>query len=139
MSSFVVNCNYMEISSSNFNSKLSFHYVYLASSSNIKLKVELNGVPLSQCNRVYRSQNVVLSQKQLCAGGQPGKDSCRGISFIVILFIYIFDSDIQRKNCIISKIGDSGGPLMAVDTSDRIKPYHFLAGVVSFGPSPWFV
>lgn len=50
-----------------------------ASFSNIKLKVELSGVPLSQCNQVYRSQNVVLSQKQLCAGGQPGKDSCRGM------------------------------------------------------------
>lgn len=50
-----------------------------SSSSNIKLKVELNGVPLEQCNRVYRAQNVVLSQKQLCAGGQLGKDSCRGM------------------------------------------------------------
>lgn len=50
-----------------------------SSSSNIKLKVELSGVPLEQCNGVYRAQNVVLSQKQLCAGGQPGKDSCRGM------------------------------------------------------------
>lgn len=25
---------------------------------------------------------------------------------------------------------------MAIDKSDRLKPYHFLAGVVSFGPSP---
>lgn len=25
---------------------------------------------------------------------------------------------------------------MAIDKSDRLHPYHFLAGVVSFGPSP---
>lgn len=83
--------------------------LFTASTSNIKLYVELNGVPLSQCNQVYRSQNVVLGDKQLCAGGQPGKDSCRG---------------------------DSGGPLMGLDSSDRQKPYHYLVGVVSFGPSP---
>lgn len=50
-----------------------------ASNSNIKLKVELDNVPIGQCNTVYRSQNVVLTEKQLCAGGQPRKDSCRGV------------------------------------------------------------
>lgn len=32
--------------------------------------------------------------------------------------------------------GDSGGPLMALDNSERLKSYYYLAGVVSFGPSP---
>lgn len=48
------------------------------SNSNIKLEVEVDGVPLDQCNAVYRNQNVQLSRKQLCAGGEKGKDSCRG-------------------------------------------------------------
>lgn len=48
------------------------------SNSEIKLDVEVNGVPLGQCNEVYRNQNVQLSRKQLCAGGEKGKDSCRG-------------------------------------------------------------
>lgn len=31
----------------------------------------------------------------------------------------------------------SGGPLMTVDdTTDPIRPYYYLAGLVSFGPSP---
>lgn len=106
-----------------------------ASSSNIKLKVELLGVPLEQCNRVYRAQNVVLSQKQLCAGGQPGKDSCRGMLLHANSFIR-FKTNIVLSLQLYWSLGDSGGPLMALDKSDRLKPYHFLAGVVSFGPSP---
>lgn len=31
---------------------------------------------------------------------------------------------------------DSGGPLMALDSSIRNKAYWYLAGVVSLGPSP---
>lgn len=80
-----------------------------ASSSAIKLKVELDDVPIDECNNVYKSQGVTLTPKQLCAGGKPKKDSCRG---------------------------DSGGPLMAVDNSERLKSYFYLAGIVSFGPSP---
>lgn len=48
------------------------------SNSERKLKVEVDGVPLRQCNEVYRNQNVQLSRNQLCAGGVKGKDSCRG-------------------------------------------------------------
>ncbi|XP_031619833.1 serine protease easter-like [Contarinia nasturtii] len=80
-----------------------------ASSSSVKLKVEIDGVSLSQCNNVYQAQNVVLTNKQLCAGGQPAKDSCRG---------------------------DSGGPLMSQQKHNLTHVYYFLAGVVSFGPSP---
>lgn len=80
-----------------------------ASNSNIKLKVQVDGVPLSRCNSVYRLQNVQVGPTQLCAGGLKGYDSCRG---------------------------DSGGPLMGFDNTDRVNPYHYLAGVVSFGPSP---
>lgn len=76
------------------------------------MKVEVDGVPLDQCNNVYRIQNVALTSKQLCAGGAPGKDSCRG---------------------------DSGGPLMGIDNSERLKPYYYLAGVVSFGKLAFFL
>lgn len=31
------------------------------------------------------------------------------------------------------KIGDSGGPLMKMDLTDRDKPFMFVAGIVSFG------
>lgn len=78
------------------------------SQSNVKLKVSVGSVSLSSCNNVYGRQGVVLGQTQICAGGERGFDTCRG---------------------------DSGGPLMAVDT-DATDRYWFLAGVVSFGPSP---
>lgn len=44
----------------------------------------------------------------MCAGGSRGFDSCRG---------------------------DSGGPLMTIDNTAKM-PYWFLAGIISFGPSP---
>lgn len=79
------------------------------SASNIKLKVGVDGVTISECNRIYSRHNVVLTNKQLCAGGVSGQDSCRG---------------------------DSGGPLMVFDKSNPRAPFWFLSGVVSFGPSP---
>lgn len=81
------------------------------SQSNVKLKVQVTGVNLGQCNNVYSRQGVSLGQSQICAGGQQGFDSCRG---------------------------DSGGPLMTVDTNNpnAPMPYWYLAGVVSFGPLP---
>lgn len=48
-----------------------------------------------------------ISDTQICAGGESGKDSCRG---------------------------DSGGPLMTVNTSRDNNWY--AAGIVSFGPTP---
>lgn len=53
-------------------------------------------------------QGIRITETQLCAGGEKGYDSCSG---------------------------DSGGPLMALDSSNG-RPYWYLAGIVSFGPSP---
>lgn len=79
------------------------------SASNIKLKATVSGVSLSNCNAVYSRQGINLSDKQMCAGGEIGVDSCRG---------------------------DSGGPLIGLDRTSRVKPYNFIVGVVSFGPTP---
>jgi secreted trypsin-like serine protease len=78
------------------------------SQSNVKLKVGVDGVNINACNQVYSRQGVTIGNSQVCAGGKRGFDSCRG---------------------------DSGGPIMRMDTSTE-KPYWYLAGVVSFGPSP---
>lgn len=69
--------------------------------------VEVDGVSLEQCNRVYSMLNVRIESKQVCAGGEQGLDSCNG---------------------------DSGGPLMAQDRSDSKNPIQYLVGIVSFGP-----
>lgn len=66
-------------------------------------------VDSQQCNQKYAGVNVQLGPNQLCAGGEQGKDSCRG---------------------------DSGGPLMVSYGSEPNKNNWFLIGVVSFGPSP---
>lgn len=82
-----------EKESSFFHSSIVVHLVFCvstASNSNIKLKVEIDGVPLDQCNNVYRIQNVVLTPKQLCAGGVPGKDSCR-YYFCAFIFCELYD------------------------------------------------
>lgn len=79
------------------------------SASNKKLKATVSGVSINSCNSVYSRQGINLSNKQLCAGGEIGVDSCRG---------------------------DSGGPLIGLDRTSRIKPYNFIVGVVSFGPTP---
>lgn len=80
-----------------------------ASFSNFKLKVGVDGVSNQQCNQAYSRHSVNLGSGQLCAGGEKGFDSCRG---------------------------DSGGPLMAVDKTNKIQPFWYCAGIVSFGPSP---
>lgn len=77
--------------------------------SNVKQKVGVDGVELAKCNEVYRQEQVVLRDEQLCAGGVAGKDSCQG---------------------------DSGGPLMGVTTASSKSPYWYLVGLVSFGPTP---
>ncbi|XP_043217205.1 CLIP domain-containing serine protease 14D-like [Amphibalanus amphitrite] len=66
-------------------------------------EVRLPGVPLQECSAILRSKGAVITSKHICAGGQPGQDSCAG---------------------------DSGGPLMA---ATRTGPPYSLVGVVSFG------
>uniref|UniRef100_W8BBZ8 CLIP domain-containing serine protease n=1 Tax=Ceratitis capitata TaxID=7213 RepID=W8BBZ8_CERCA len=77
--------------------------------SALKLKAEVEGVPLEKCYEKYATQNIFLQSTQMCAGGKAGVDSCRG---------------------------DSGGPLVSLDNSKKALSYYFLAGVVSFGPTP---
>ena len=77
-----------------------------ANFSPIKLKVTVDGVSISTCNKVYALEQIKLSQTgQICAGGKKDQDSCQG---------------------------DSGGPLMAFDPLYG----YYLVGIVSFGPSP---
>ncbi|XP_030556490.1 transmembrane protease serine 9 [Drosophila novamexicana] len=78
------------------------------SASNLKLKAAVDGFTLEECQSVYSRQSIVLENTQMCAGGMEGVDSCRG---------------------------DSGGPLIGLDTN-KVNTYYFLAGVVSFGPTP---
>lgn len=72
--------------------------------SKIKLKLD---VPISadaECSATYKRNGATLTDRQICAGGEKGKDSCSG---------------------------DSGGPLMYQQTSDYT---WYLFGIVSFGP-----
>uniref|UniRef100_A0A1B0FFU3 CLIP domain-containing serine protease n=1 Tax=Glossina morsitans morsitans TaxID=37546 RepID=A0A1B0FFU3_GLOMM len=79
------------------------------SSSTVKLKAPVQGLEPEECRRIYSRQNIHLGDKQICAGGKEGVDSCRG---------------------------DSGGPLITLNKSSRIRSNYFLAGIVSFGPTP---
>ncbi|KAF2895319.1 hypothetical protein ILUMI_10857 [Ignelater luminosus] len=76
------------------------------SESNVKLKLNLQVKDNTHCQSVYRGR-VNFGLGQLCAGGELGKDSCRG---------------------------DSGGPLMAIDT--KLTGVYYVYGIVSFGPNP---
>ncbi|XP_014372115.2 CLIP domain-containing serine protease 2 [Papilio machaon] len=76
------------------------------SMSEIKLKVRVPVVNSSTCANIYKKAGRFINEKQLCAGGKQGQDSCRG---------------------------DSGGPLMAAMPSAQ---NWFVVGVVSYGPSP---
>lgn len=43
--------------------------------SSRKLKVNVDGMSLNNCQRVYNLENVEISNKQICAGGEFGYDS----------------------------------------------------------------
>jgi secreted trypsin-like serine protease len=77
-----------------------------ARKSNVKLKVNVNVVPLDKCQSLFPKSD--LWTKQLCAGGVAGKDSCQG---------------------------DSGGPLMKETIVNKLE-YFYIAGIVSFGTTP---
>ncbi|KAJ8958744.1 hypothetical protein NQ318_016472 [Aromia moschata] len=79
------------------------------SESNIKLKLEVPVKTNDECASTYKKASVNLNDGQICAGGEPDKDSCRG---------------------------DSGGPLMSYDVNSNGDLVWYSVGVVSFGPSP---
>lgn len=79
------------------------------SESNVKLKLALPLADSEACAQKYRNAGINLGEGQICAGGQRGKDSCRG---------------------------DSGGPLMSVERTNDGAGRWTAVGVVSFGPSP---
>lgn len=76
------------------------------SQSNIKLKVEVPIKSFQECSLLYKRHGATLTEKQFCAGGNKGEDSCTG---------------------------DSGGPLMYLRQTDNEYNWY-LYGVVSYGP-----
>lgn len=74
--------------------------------SRFKQHVAVPKVPMQYCRAQYSSANI--DERQICAGGEAGKDSCRG---------------------------DSGGPLMDILEPTRQQPHpaFYLMGIVSFG------
>jgi secreted trypsin-like serine protease len=77
--------------------------------SEVKLKVSVDLADQASCAEKYLGYGITLGAGQICAGGEKGKDSCRG---------------------------DSGGPLMQQDRLPDGKLRWQSVGVVSFGPSP---
>lgn len=75
--------------------------------SDTKLKVDVNGVNKRDCQKAYNYWRKTIWDKQICAGGEAGKDSCGG---------------------------DSGGPLMTNHVDNEGNRYMYAAGIVSFGP-----
>lgn len=69
------------------------------------LMVKIPIVDISLCEDVVKELAISIGSGQICGGGRQGKDSCGG---------------------------DSGGPLMKVETLSS-TPKYFLIGVVSFG------
>lgn len=74
--------------------------------SRYKQHVTVPKMTVEQCQSQYPAANI--NDRQICAGGEAGRDSCRG---------------------------DSGGPLMDVvePTRQQPQPAFYLMGVVSFG------
>ena len=81
--------------------------VVSGSESDVKLKVNVSVTGFDQCFSVYRANLNIDYDKQICAGGETGKDSCNG---------------------------DSGGPLMSLK-QDNGEVRWYSVGVVAFGPS----
>lgn len=74
-------------------------------SSTVLMKVALPIYPQNECAKTYKNQAEIW-YKQICVGGDSGKDSCSG---------------------------DSGGPLVAPAIYQNSQPRYVQYGVVSFG------
>uniref|UniRef100_A0A1Y1LL33 CLIP domain-containing serine protease n=1 Tax=Photinus pyralis TaxID=7054 RepID=A0A1Y1LL33_PHOPY len=74
--------------------------------SNTKLKLDVPITQDAECRQIYERNGATLTDKQICAGGRKGQDSCSG---------------------------DSGGPLMYLERQPDYIWYLF--GIVSFGPT----
>ncbi|KAF2887373.1 hypothetical protein ILUMI_18799, partial [Ignelater luminosus] len=73
--------------------------------SDYKLKVKLSIVSRTACSIAYKSTET-KGVDRICAGGELGKDSCKG---------------------------DSGGPLMSSFAGENAKPRYYQEGIVSRG------
>jgi len=70
--------------------------------------LDVNVTDSQECKKIYAERGGVLTEKQICAGGQKGRDSC---------------------------VGDSGSGLMrSLPDRQRTIDRWDLIGVVSFGP-----
>ncbi|KAI8423538.1 hypothetical protein MSG28_012634 [Choristoneura fumiferana] len=81
------------------------------SHTNIKQHEKLLFNTLEDCQQAYNfpMRRVELWDHQMCAGGEAGKDACRG---------------------------DSGGPLMHYHQMNNTKSHFEVIGIVSFGVRP---
>ncbi|KAH8287490.1 hypothetical protein KR054_008802, partial [Drosophila jambulina] len=78
----------------------------VSESSKVKRKAMVTIQALEPCQEAFRAKNAPVDERQICAGGALGVDSCGG---------------------------DSGGPLTVEASTPRGDRYVYLAGVVSFG------
>lgn len=72
------------------------------------MQVRLRATSLHACKEIYASKKDIW-EKQICAIGRSGEDSCSG---------------------------DSGGGLIAVDRTSGHQIAKYLVGIVSYGPTP---
>lgn len=74
--------------------------------STLKRKISLSGVSSRICQNLYKTYEMSLFDRVICAGGMEGRDSCTG---------------------------DSGGPLMK-EVEQDYQTNWYLFGITSFGP-----
>lgn len=78
--------------------------------SEISLKADLPLVEIDHCNiTIFSLRRSIITHKQICAGSEQGKDSCKG---------------------------DSGSPLMKFEKGRDGERKWTILGVVSYGPIP---